>query len=319
MFFRACVFCLLLFACADDIDSRLQGDVDKASAESGGLGSYELVEVDTPQGMPSGAATLSDVKFISKIAAGVSLLITDKNVTWRYDENRNELEELKFNGTKISPGLSGYSPAVKLYGFGKQLLQFYYHDTEGARLIVHKDNAFGMPINIEGNLYNKDKPPRLLHINPTGEADGKRPAVLIYTAGSADEQGKVKSKFVIGGPELGCIENQGGVVNISPEEVSAIISGSVNALVGGVCSDGKSFWAMTDKSSRLYTGKVTCDDKNNPSYAYTPRNYKLEITVAGKRVNGLPLGIWMDVEDHENPKISGAVVAIKDGKILISK
>ncbi len=332
MIFRVYMLCWLAFACADEID-RVHSSAAAGSAATVTLGQYELGEVDTePSGMPAQSedATLKDVKFISKISATESLLITEKNVTWKYDEAANTLTKITYSGNKTYDNGAFVQKGTIEYGFSQHLLRTYIKSDQEARLVVTPSmtgtGGFSTPVILESNLYDKEKPPLILYLDAETK-DRKVPSVLMFT----------KGMYVLNSHAMTC----GGKDSISVKlKVSAKFDLNVTqGGVGGIASDGASFWVLTAKNFQLYVfhdckqveekdteGKVLTDAQGNArmkaeydykGFDFKQTSEKLGVLYKGESASKLPLGVWINISDKERPVIEGKIISIsEEGKLL---
>ena len=312
MIFRLYILCLLLCACADDI-YRTQATGTAALLAELGFGDYVLEEVEQePTNMPaqSEAVTLKDVQIISKISATVSLLVTDKNVTWKYDEEEDTLTKITYQGSKKAYGGTNYVlSGTAEYGFSKQLVRIYAQEDRMAKLVINRDvgsngEEFSNPIDIPEVLYNKDNPPRILYLNADRQ---ERETASVFIVSD--------KTFVFNSPEIGCAGEKA-----SPVMINKVSNASTNtkSLTAGLGSDDKSFWLLNKGNFQLYIwhdckieetseddgagGKVTKPKHSYPAFTVeedeTPR---LRVTYKGDNVTVLPLGMWINVSDKKSP------------------
>ena len=321
MIIRVYIACLLSFACAEDItDVRSVDDI-------GGSPTYRLEAVEVTMGN-STAATLKDVQFISKISETVSLLVTNKNVTWKYDEAANTMETISFDeAKKKSEYNSLFKPLDESeFGFSKQLLRFYKKkDETEAQLVTNYDkiiedgNSFSVTVPVGANIFDKGNPPVILYLNADMEEDWATPSVLIYTKGG----------FALLSDKMTCEDKGAEPVNISGAGGSPVIKGASGGLVGGIGSDGKSFWASTSKQFVLYRqhgcklvdkggGKVSNHDYK--SFSLDDEEPLFKVSYEGNDAFDLPLGVWIDVSGDDDPVVKGNILSIsKEGKLLIAE
>ncbi len=357
MIFRACVLCLLSCACADEVTLRSSAG-SEALLERLGFSDYVLKElVEQPEGVPEQGepVTLKDVQFVSKISSTESLLVTAKNVTWKYDEEDNSLEKITYLGNKTfaadqSSGRDyAQSEGGAEYGFSSQLVRMFDNGEEGKLVINYDTNDddtdsdggdneeeeeggesreyYTLPI----PRYDENSPPRILYLNADGEG---RETASVFVAAELPDPGSPTGfvwAFLVNSPALEC-----GGQRPSPIKVTSPMAREEN-LVVGFGSDKKSFWLLNPRSNSddrflLYVWKGCKleekkdrdgDVQTTPRHDFPPftdeekRSPRLNITYQGKAVTSLPLGMWIDVSDVENPAVTGGIVAInKDGKLL---
>ena len=339
MIFRVYTLCWLALACADEINRvQASGGGDEGAVV---FGNYELKEVATePSGMPaqSAPATLKDVKFISKISATESLLITAKNVTWKYDEVADTLTKITYDGDKTYDS-GGFVQSGEIeYGFSQHLLRLYVKDSQKARLVVTPSmtgtGEFSVPVHLEANLYDASQPPLMLYLDAETE-DRPVPSVLMFTKGK-DTKGKyTKSKYVLNSFAMICAGKGPSSVML---EIGDKFDLSATKGAAGIASDGRSFWVLTANDFALViwrgceqvaekdaNGKDETDAQGNvievPKYDYKPVEFKtvdkLSVPYRGGNANKLPLGIWIDVSNKEHPVIAGKIISISaEGKLL---
>ena len=329
MIFRLYILCLLLCACADDINRVQATDTDALLAELG-FGDYVLEEVEQePTNMPaqSEAVTLKDVQIISKISATVSLLVTDKNVTWKYDEEEDTLTKITYQGSKKAYGGTNYVlSGTAEYGFSKQLVRIYAQEDRMAKLVINRDvgsngEEFSNPIDIPEVLYDKDNPPRILYLNADRQ-ERETASVFIIS----------DKTFVFNSPEMGCAGEKA-----SPVMISKVSNASTDtkSLTAGLGSDDKSFWSLNKGNFQLYIwhdckmeeeddgagGKVTKPKHSYPAFVVEingeDKSPTLQVTYKGDNATVLPLGMWINVSDKKKPTIEGKIISIsKEGKLL---
>lgn len=326
MIFRVYTLCWLTFACADEIN-RIQSAEEDDGAVA--FGHYELEEIESePDDMPAQSedATLKDVKFISKISATESLLITEKNVTWKYDEEANTLKKISFDGNKTPYESDLFTQMGDIeYGFSQHLLRMYVNNKTEARLVVVPSMSLGehhAVVELDSSLYDDTKPPRILYLDAEETENRKVPSVLMFT----QEKETGKGTYVLNSDAMTC----GGT---SPFPVKLNISrefnlSDTNVGVGGIASDGASFWVLTAKDFVLYvfhSCKQVEEEKGQgetvekPVYDYKGIliSKKLNVSYRGESASELPLGVWIDVSKKDRPVIEGKIIAIsEDGKLL---
>ena len=336
MIIRVYIACLLSFACAENI-TRVQG-----AGESDGLykfGHFELEEATQPSTVSAtnDTITLKDVKFISKISPTESLLVTDKNLTWKYNDVEDTLEEITYKGDKKPYESGGFKQSGEAeYGFSKQLLRMYVSSgSVEAKLVVNHstdDNSseFSVPVPLRAAIYDATNPPRILYLNAEIE-ERVTPSILMYT----------KDRLVLNSATMDCDNNKKpSSVEIRPTGGNK--GGFSNDAAGGIGSDGRSFWVLTADKFALYlwgkcglitekdaSGKDKVDSQNNPiqkpNHTYNPfkfdkKSQYLKVSYADKDASKLPLGVWLNVADKTKPFVEGKIIAIsEDGKLLSSK
>lgn len=317
---------LLALACADEIN-RIQ------SSEAGGDGNavvfgHHALEEESVT-IDSDKATLKDVKFISKISPTVSLLVTEKNVTWKYDEVANTLTEISYNKNKDYNSKGEFVQSGNIeYAFSEHLLRMYVRDSKIAKLVAVPSTAaaggeHSTPVYLDEGLYDATKPPRILYLDAETE-DKDVPAVLLFTYGK--NRGKDVGQYVLNSSAMLC-DGEG------PSEVKLGGIGdkfdlpSTRKGSAGIASDGKSFWVLTEKGFALVLWQ-NCELKDKEGSGEKEKEYDyngfpfnegtlLSVTHKGKNAGHLPLGVWIDVSDKEKPFIDGKIIAIdENGKLL---
>ena len=332
MIFRCYMLCWLALGCAENIN---RPQISGSSALWNGLrfGSYVLEEVaQEPTNMPapSDPATLKDVKFISKISPTESLLVTDKNVTWKYDEEKDTLTKMTYTGSK-QDGIGSYvQNGTAEYGFEKHIARVFSENSKKGKILIDYDTGSDDEefdsIDISESLYDAQKPPRILYFN--GDRKEKRSTSVFVITGKT---------FVLKAPDIKCETETAYSVKISrvfKEKDKA------ESVIAGMGNDDKSFWLISpDTGFALYiwhgckledTGKTDTEGKKvtSPQHKYEGFGVKFDgsdevtpppmtVTYQGNNVTDLPLGMWIDVSDKKNPVIIGRIIAIsKEGKLL---
>ena len=335
------MLCLLALACADEIN-RIQATVD-ADAAAVVFGHYELGEFATePEDVPAQSedVTLRDVKFISKISATESLLVTAKNVTWKYDEEANTLTKITYSGDKTYDSGDFVQSGETDYGFSQHLLRLYVKNSKEAMLVVVPNmtgpGGFSAPVHLVPNLYDASKPPLMLYLDAETE-DRQVPSVLMFT--TAEEEGEEKGKYVLNSFAIGCEDSP--ISPISPVKLGIGDQFNLSASkmgAAGIASDGRSFWVLTDNDFALVIWhgceQVAEKDANDeektdaqgnvikkPEYDYKNATFKtvdrLSVSYKGQSASKLPLGIWIDVSNKEHPVIAGKLISLSaEGKLL---
>lgn len=317
MIFRVYTLCWLTFACADDIN-RIQSAEDAGKVA---FGHYELEEIESePDDMPAQSedATLKDVKFISKISATESLLVTEKNVTWKYDEAANTLKKISYSGDKThSPGGDFTQMGDIEYGFSQHLLRMYVKNKTEAKLVVTPTmpgtkNSFGETVSLEAKLYDDEKPPRILYLDAETE-NRKVPSVLMFT----QEKETSKGKYVLNSDAMTCGGTSPIPVKLTIDRLFDLSETNVGA--GGIASDGASFWVLTAENFVLYVFHSCKQVEKNNKYDYEGIDFSrtLSASYGGQSASKLPLGVWIDVSQKDRPVIKGKIIAIsEEGKLL---
>ena len=322
------MLCLLALACADEIN-RIQSTVDAVV-----FGHYELGEVATEPGdMPAQSedVTLRDVKFINKISATESLFVTEKNVTWKYDEEANTLTKITYSGDKTYDNGDFVQSGTTEYGFSKHLLRMYVKNKE-ARLVVVPNMADSTgeftAVPLETILYDASKPPIFLYLD--AETEGRNmPSVLLYA--TAKEKGKdgvekEVGKYVLNSFAIGCEDSPISPVKLGIGDKFNLSASKIGA--AGLGSDSRSFWVLTDSSFALVvwhgcTVETVEGAKGNHKNKYDYQHLdfksgkKLSVSYKGESASKLPLGVWIDVSNKEHPVIEGKIISISaEGKLL---
>ena len=323
------MLCLLALACADEIN-RIQSTVD---ADAVVFGHYELGEVATEPGdMPAQSedVTLRDVKFINKISATESLFVTEKNVTWKYDEEANTLTKITYSGDKTYESSDFVQSGTTEYGFSKHLLRMYVKASKAAHLVVTPSmtgtGGYSKPVLLEASLYDANKPPLMLYLDAETE-DRNVPSVLMFT----------KGKYVLNSFAMTCEDK--GPISVQIGAGDKYNLSDTKKGVGGIGSDGRSFWILTDNDFSLLmwygctqlaekdaSGKEVKDSQGNVSkkashdykhFSFKFTNRKLSVSYRGENASRLPLGIWIDVSNNKRPVIGGKIISIStEGKLL---
>lgn len=337
MIFRLYTLCWLTFACADDI-SRIESTEASDESDAVAFSHYELEEIETePDDMPAQNedATLKDVKFISKISATKSLLITEKNVTWIYDEEANVLKKISFDGDKtyLNEGDKWTQMGDIEYGFSQHLVRMYVKDKTRAKLVVvpsmSTPDSFAT-VHLSPERYDHEKPPRILYLDAETE---KRtvPSVLMFTWEKVTREGKETSigKYVLNSDTMTCGRTHSIPVLLDIGRKFDLSAKNIGA--GGIASDGASFWMLT--GSKDDEGKVVkknfelyvfhgCEQKGeNNEYNYEGVTFKaggrLSVSYKGQSASKLPLGIWINVSQKDRPVIEGKIISLsEEGKLL---
>ena len=329
MIFRICIACLLMFACADDIDierSRVSSEEpDGGNTDGIVFGRYNLKPPESePTNMPS-AAELLKVKFISKISATASLLVTGENKTWKYDEAANNFEAIVYEGDHTTPSnLQTYTILQPdKYTFsanGDGLARLYAKEDAKLVIFCDEDNAacgggdkvFKVLVSLPGSAYDASAT-RILHIGAAG-ADTDPPVLML-----TKDKNKANT-FVLASKQLACEGQEPSPVTIKAGDKTT----SSDKVVGGVGSDGKSIWIRDDLRFYMYWPRSCKLEGEKISYDYQHVVKKplsaLKILHNGAVVSGQPLGMWMEisvVDDEVAVEVKGAVLGIsKDGKLL---
>lgn len=325
MIIRVYIACLLSFACAEDI-TYVRG-----ANGAGGAPTYYLEEQSVDVGNTSDV-TLKDVKFISKISETVSLLVTNKNKTWRYDEEANTMEAISFadDNKKEFHDNSFQLLDKSEFGFSKQLLRFYEKkDKSELELVINyasidsSGKSFGTPLRVDSERYDKDDPPVILYLDADKEEDWAIPSVFMYNKGG----------FILLSNKMTCEDKDPSPVLIggSAKAGSPVIAGASDGIVGGIGSDGKSFWALTHEQFVLYRQhgcklEVNEEGKRVSNHKYTDfplgegQKSLFQLSYQDKLVHGPPLGVWIDVDGNNDPVVKGRIISIsKDGKLLTAE
>lgn len=335
MIFRLYTLCWLTFACAADINRIHSEDEASDDADAVAFGHYELEEIESePDDMPDQDGTsLKDVKFISKISATKSLLITEKNVTWIYDEQANALKKISYDGDRPYTA-EGFTPMEGIeYGFSQHLLRMYVkNDNTKAKLVdvSTAPQSFGT-VPLSPKRYDHEKPPRILYLDAETEKK-KVPSVLMFTwkKETNKETNKETSigEYVLNSDTMTCGR---------PHPIPVLLDigrkfdlSDTNIGVGGIASDGASFWMLTGrkdddkvvkKNFELYVFHGCEQEGENNKYNYEGVKFKAEgrlnVSYKGQSASQLPLGIWIDVSKKDHPVIEGKIIALsKEGKLL---